>query len=560
MTISNRLMLTFGLSLVVAIIIGTVGFKSISSNIVMTDNLVHRDVEFLSNAQKLKIEALQHRRYEKDFFLNIGKSEKQAKYIKKFDKVSASLRNRLKGMADASRSELNLSADAQTVIAKAQSAYTNYYTNFIQLTRTVLDDDSITPQQANKMMKPFKEQIYTFEKGVDEIIKIGNENMSAVAEQTMFSGRKAKTGILACFVIGTLLIAAMAYLAIRRIRSGLKTVSEQMQEISNGNGDLTRRIKVQANDEIGHLSSLFNSFLDSLQKMIERIGKNANVLSTSSTALSDISSALSSGSTQSSEKSQIVASSAEEVNANTTNIAAAMEQATTNISMIAASTEEMGATVNEIAQNAEKARAITSGAVTQSKGAADSINDLSTYSEKIGKVTEVITEISEQTNLLALNATIEAARAGEAGKGFAVVANEIKELAKQTADATQDIKMQIDNIQSSTKEGVHLINQISTVVVDVDEMVSTIATAVEEQSATTSEISGNVSEASQGMQEINQSIAQNCSVTDNITKDISEVSLSVQEISDGTNQIEDSAGALSKLSDDLREMVGKFKI
>ena len=560
MTLTLRLILSFGLSLIVAVVIGVVGFTSISSNIVRSHDLVHRDGAFLTNAQKLKIEALQHRRYEKDFFLNIGNPQKQAKYIKKFDKISASLKERLKTIAVAGQSQLNLPDEVLTTISGAQAAYVNYYESFTKLTRAVLEDDQITPQKANNMMKLFKEQIYKFENGIDEVIKVGSAHMSAMAEQAASQGHNAENAILASFIMGTLVISLLAYLSIKRIRSGLHHLTRQMQEISTGEGDLTRRIDVAAKDEIGQLSALFNTFLDTLQKMIKRISENAMALANSTSELSNISTTLSQESDQSAEKSQTVATSAEKVNANSASIAAAMEQATTNVTMVAASAEEMGATVNEIAQNAEKARAITDNAVTQSKGAADSINDLSAYSEKIGKGTEVITEISEQTNLLALNATIEAARAGEAGKGFAVVANEIKELAKQTADATQDIKQQIENIQKSTKDGVQIINQISSVVTQVDDMVSTIATAVEEQSAATQEISNNVSEASKGMQEINQNIAESSSVTNSITQDISQVSLSTKQIADGTSGIETCTSELSDLSEDLQKMVGKFKI
>lgn len=560
MTITKRLMLTSGISLIVAIVIGMVSLTIIASNSTKTNALVHKDAAFQVNAHKLEIEALQHRRYEKDFFLNIGKPEKQAKYLKKFNKVSSSLLSRMDDMSNAVSADLNLSGDVLGTIQNARSAYVNYRNSFLKLTQAVLTNEGITPQKANKLMSPFKNQIYAFEKGVDELVAMATDHLSTKAEKSISFGRKVKTIMMSCLFAGIIIIVAMSYFTIVRIRSGLQLISNQMEEISKGEGDLTQRIEIKNNDEIGRLSMLFNDFLESLQSMIKRMGQSADDLMTSSKELSSISSTLSGESAQSSEKSQIVATSAEEVNANATNIASAMEQATTNVSMIASAVEEMGTTVNEIAQNAEKTRAITNDAVEQSNGAVNSINDLSSFSEKIGKVTEVITEISEQTNLLALNATIEAARAGEAGKGFAVVANEIKELAKQTAEATQDIKQQIENIQSSTKSGVLTINHITTVVGNVDEMVSSIATAVEEQSATTSEISTNVSEVSEGMREINHNLAQSSAVTQDITKEIASVSHSSGEIAGGAQRIETSVQELTQLSEELNQLVGRFRV
>jgi methyl-accepting chemotaxis protein len=237
-----------------------------------------------------------------------------------------------------------------------------------------------------------------------------------------------------------------------------------------------------------------------------------------------------------------------------------MEQAATNLNMVATATEQMTASVREIAQNSERARKITDEAVSKAQGTSKKVNDLGNAAQAISKVTEVITEISEQTNLLALNATIEAARAGEAGKGFAVVANEIKELAKQTAEATLEIKNQIEGVQVSTEETVADIGDICEVIAKVDETVGIIAAAVEEQSVTTQDIAGNISQASAGVQEVNGNVAQSTEVTVSISRDIAEVSQASNEMTTSSSQVNISAEELAGMAETINGMVGKFKV
>jgi len=245
---------------------------------------------------------------------------------------------------------------------------------------------------------------------------------------------------------------------------------------------------------------------------------------------------------------------------NIQSVSAAMEQSSSNVNMVASSTEEMTATVNEIAQSAEKARSISESAVKQSKLTSDKMSALGDSAKKIGKVTETITEISEQTNLLALNATIEAARAGEAGKGFAVVANEIKELARQTASATIDIKNQISEMQTTTSMTVKDIETISAVIVDINHVINGIATAVEEQSAASSEISSNISQASLGIAEVNENVAQATVVVADITRDIAEINQQSNQVGEGSFHVQRNAQGLADLASQLQDLVKKFKV
>ena len=221
--------------------------------------------------------------------------------------------------------------------------------------------------------------------------------------------------------------------------------------------------------------------------------------------------------------------------------------------------EEMTATVRDIASNSETARDIAQKAVAEVNGTAERIDLLGNAVNEIGKVTEMITEISEQTNLLALNATIEAARAGEAGKGFAVVANEIKELARQTAQATGEIRSKIETIQTTTGDTVHEISQVAKVIGEVNEIVAVIAAAVEEQSATSFEIVTNLKQASQGIQEVNENVANTTLVTGEISADIGDVSRSVRQVHDVSVQVNAQAQDLSDLSERLERLTGQFK-
>jgi methyl-accepting chemotaxis protein len=220
----------------------------------------------------------------------------------------------------------------------------------------------------------------------------------------------------------------------------------------------------------------------------------------------------------------------------------------------------MTSTITKISGNTHSAKEITSKAVDVSKKTSVNIVKMSSIADEIGKVTGVITEISEQTNLLALNATIEAARAGDAGKGFAVVANEIKELAKNTAVATLQIRDQIGSVQGSTEKMVGDIAQVVEVIGEIDRIVSAIAAAVEEQSVITIEIADNISQASQGIANVNENVSQSSMVASDTAKDISYVNQMGNDITKSSAKVNENAAELSGLAEKLQEMVNRFKV
>ncbi|MDD9303451.1 MAG: methyl-accepting chemotaxis protein [Desulfobacter sp.] len=366
-----------------------------------------------------------------------------------------------------------------------------------------------------------------------------------------------------CIIVGVIVLVVVGiliFLSSLAIVRPINRAVEGLKDISEGEGDLTKRLEVGGKDEVGILSEAFNTFIDKLQTMISDISQGVETLSSFSTELAAISDEMSTGASQTSDKAGTVAAAAEEMTTNMNSVSAAMEQSSTNVNTVASAAEEMNATIDEIARSAEQARAIATNAVDKVEESTGKMNELGSVAQSIGQVVETITDISEQVNLLSLNATIEAARAGEAGKGFAVVANEIKDLAGQTSDASMDIKTKIDHIQESSKVSLAGMGDISSVIMEVNDIVGAIATAVEEQSSATGEIAENITQTSTGIEEVNQNVNESSVVAHEITKDITEVNQAATEMADRSGQVQISAEELSKLAARLDEMVNRFKI
>lgn len=395
---------------------------------------------------------------------------------------------------------------------------------------------------------------------MDKLTEINLNNAQQANDAADDTYRLAMTLLLVSIGAGIVIGLGLTWFISMAIVNPINAAITSLRDIAEGEGDLTKRLPAKSSDEVGEMARWFNTFIEKLQSMITHIAENSKGVGNRSTELSKISQVLQGDAEQTYQKSTSVASSAEKMSANLNSVAAAMEESATNVNMVATAAEEMSSTINEIAENAEKARGVSTEAVHQAKSASEKMTALGAAADKIGKVTETITEISEQTNLLALNATIEAARAGEAGKGFAVVANEIKELAKQTAEATLDIKTLIDDVQTTTLSATDGIKRISEIISGVNEIVGTIATAVEEQTATTSEIAGNIAQASEGIQEVNENVNQSSTAATMISEDISGVSGAANNINSVSGSIKDNAKTLLELSTELNNIVRRFKV
>ena len=324
--------------------------------------------------------------------------------------------------------------------------------------------------------------------------------------------------------------------------------------------DLTKTCPIVTNDEIGKLSEALNTMCGNLREIIGKVAENADVLSNTSNDLSETATSLAQGAGDTTLQSATVSSAAEEMSINMSNMAVSTEDMTTNVTTVAAAVEEMTASISEIARNAEQASGVAGSAANLAESSNRTIDQLDNAAVEIGKVIEVIQAIAEQTNLLALNATIEAARAGDAGKGFAVVATEVKELARQTADATEDIRSRVEGIQGSTQEVVNSIGEISEVISEVSTVSQTIASAVEEQSITTKEIARNVTQTSDAASTVSVGVAESASTSKEITQSITEVDQAAKQTSVSATQTQAVGSELSMLSQQLQSMVGGFQL
>ncbi|WP_245665421.1 methyl-accepting chemotaxis protein [Actinoplanes subtropicus] len=436
--------------------------------------------------------------------------------------------------------------DAQT----AGDAITAYHNGDPAGDRAVIDDLANAWQQfsdiASTKLFPLSEQgdIATWQtvrtgeanphivkayQDIDALEKAEKHDASESAASARSGYQSSRLTSLILLIVGLGVALTAALLVARQIVRSLGRVKEVCAALADG--DLTRTAGLVSRDEPGQMGQ-------SLDVAVSRLRETVGTINGSATSLAGAAEQLSGVTTQ-------IASSAEETSAQAQTVSAAAEQISRSIATVSAGSEQMGASIREISQNATEAAQVAQEAVTLAATTSSSMSKLGESSAEIGNVVKVITAIAEQTNLLALNATIEAARAGEAGKGFAVVASEVKDLAQETARATEDIARRVEAIQADTGGAVTAIEQITRVISRISEFQTTIASAVEEQTATTAETNRSVTEAATG--------------TGDVAQNITGVAEAARITSEGVSQAQQATTELTRMSSELAAVVSQFR-
>jgi methyl-accepting chemotaxis protein len=430
----------------------------------------------------------------------------------------------MKGYAD-----VGLAPAQRDPVAQFQQGFTGFnQIRDAQLIPAALNNDNAAYEKAyDAAGAPLVDQING---ALDALTAFEATSAGKAVQDDANTYRANRTMMLTSLAVGFLIAVLLGWLTVGRITRPLGEVSATLARVADG--DLTGTVVVRSRDEVGTMAGSLNRATGSMRGTVEALGTASHSLAAAAEEMSATSSQITSSAGQASSQAAAVSAAAEEISR--------------NVDTVSAGSEEMGASIREIAQNANQAAEVAGQAVTMAETTNQTVSKLGDSSAEIGNVIKLITAIAEQTNLLALNATIEAARAGDAGKGFAVVASEVKELAQETARATEDISARVTAIQADTGTAITAIGEIAEVIGKISDYQTTIAAAVEEQTATTGEMNRGVSEAASGVGEI--------------ATGVDTLASAVRLTTEGVADSQHAAEELARMSAELQSLVGTFRV
>ncbi|UQU64403.1 methyl-accepting chemotaxis protein [Couchioplanes caeruleus] len=426
-----------------------------------------------------------------------------------------------------------IAADSATR-RKSLEAFTDAMGRYRTLRNTVLFQESppagFTLPPAAQIGAAFESVEGEMNGAVAALQKTEDSEADAITADSAADFRNARRYVIVALIAGIVLAAAIALIVARLVRRQLASVAHALGAVADGN--LTVPAEVRSRDELGLMAAAVNRARDGLRGTVAQLTGGAQELGASAQQLTGVTGRIGESAREAAAQAGLVAGAAGDVSA--------------SVQTVAAGSDEMGASIREIAQNANDAAQVAAGAVGVAQNTNETVAKLGASSAEIGDVVKVITAIAEQTNLLALNATIEAARAGEAGKGFAVVASEVKDLAQETAKATEDISRRVETIQADTSSAVAAIGEISQIIQRINDYQVTIASAVEEQTATTGEMSRSITEAAGG--------------SSTIAANINGVARSAEATTSTLAEADAAVAQLNRVADELRTVAERFRV
>ncbi|WP_019145949.1 methyl-accepting chemotaxis protein [Aeromicrobium massiliense] len=521
-SVRTKTLTAVGLASFVALVVGVNGINALSDATDEADDLYRSNTMGIEHAAEMRSAIDGMRMAARDALIKTSRVDKQGA-LERLDERYAEFQTASQEYADS-----GLDSTTRALVAELEDAATQY--NQVQTTE-------MATLALRGDVRRWDDLNATEVSGYTDVLEA---NIRALTEHELDAAADAVQAInddftstrnlsIALLAGGILLASALGWWIAATLARNVARVKHVIDGIADG--DLTRKAEVENRDEMGDMAEGLNAASEKMRGLMRTVVDSADAVAAAAEQLSASSAQIAAGAEETSVQANVVSSAAEEVSR--------------NVHTVAAGAEQMGASIREISHSANEAARVASEAVGTVEATNQQVSKLGESSQEIGNVVKVITSIAEQTNLLALNATIEAARAGEAGKGFAVVANEVKELAQETARATEDIARRVEAIQADTGGAVTAIGEIEAIITSINDYQVTIASAVEEQTATTNEMSRNVADASTSSTEI----------ATNITG-VSQAAVSTTE---AMNQSRQAVDELSRMAAELRGVVAQFK-